>query len=66
MRRQDGIEKFEAFDRSSNLLDLALRMRARVALVRSKRLEISKFRCGQRNREVDLLLHRDPHGDLLS
>ena len=63
---QNGIEKSKAFDRPSNLLDLALGMGARVVLVRSKRLEISTFRCGQRNRGVDLLLLCDPHGDLLS
>ena len=63
---KNGIEESKTFDRSSDLLDLALGMGARVVLVRSKRLEISKFRSGQRNRGVDLLLLCDPHGDLLS
>ena len=58
---QDGIEKSKALDRSSNLLDLTLRMRARVMLIRSKCLDISEFRRGQRNGGIDsLFLHR--HG----
>src|SRR6516225_9159690 len=52
---QDRIEKSEAFDRSSNLLDLTLRMRARVMLIRSKCLQISQFRSGERNHGLDLL-----------
>src|SRR5215467_1609960 len=52
---QDGIEESEAFDRSSNLLDLTLRMRARVMLIRSKCLQISQFRSGERNHGPDLL-----------
>ena len=57
---QDRIEKSKAFDRSSNLLDLALGMRARVVLVRSECLKISQFRSRQRNCEIDLLVLEQP------
>jgi len=53
---QDRIDKSEAFDRSSNLLDLALRMSARVMLIRFECLKISEFRLGQRNCQIDLLV----------
>ena len=52
---QDRIDKSEAFDRSRDLLDLALRMRARVMLISSKCLQISQFRSGERNHGPDLL-----------
>jgi hypothetical protein len=52
---QNRIDKSEAFDRSSNLLDLALRMRARVILIRFECLKISQFRSRQRNRGSDLI-----------
>src|SRR5215813_10873130 len=58
---QDRIEKSKAFDRPSNLLDLALGMGARVVLMRSKRLEISEFRRGQCNGGIDSL-SLDRHG----
>src|SRR5262249_23952454 len=57
---QDRIDKSEAFDRSSNLLDLALRMRARVVLIRFECLKISQFRSRQRNCEIDLLVLEQP------
>ena len=57
---KNGIEESKTFDRSSDLLDLALGMCTRVVLIRPKRLEISQFRLGQRNCESDLLVLEQP------
>ena len=57
---QNRVDKSEAFDRSSDLLDLALGMCTRVVLVRSECLKISQFRSRQRNCEIDLLVLEQP------